>query len=271
MPSEREAGAQHRHSDAFGCQAEAQRLAEPAHGELGSRVGAALVRKCGDAGDRRRVDDVATAAMFANQRHEGLHDVHRATQVDRHRSIPIGETRIGNCPATGDAGVVAQHVNPAEGRDRRVGSAGYGASIGHVDVDEHGVGPGQFGPGAGHVGLVDVADDHVHAFRQQGLAHAEPDAARTARHERGLARKVPHVMVPFSPAQIPIDRCPCQIRPLIVDPTDEDDAGDTADADRDDVCGADELHLAVGRRIAPTPREIGPVRPRSSVTDRQAQ
>ena len=54
------------------------------------------------------------------------------------------------------------------------------------------VGAGELASRVGDVGLVDVADHHVHALRQQCLADAEADAACSPGDECRLARKVSH-------------------------------------------------------------------------------
>ena len=126
-------------------------------------------------------------------RHEDLHAVDDAAEIDRQGAVPGLELGIVGRAAPADAGIVAQDVDPAEDRERLVGGGAQLRAVGNVDLDEmNGVGAGQRRLRRREMGLVMVGDDDLHPLAEKAADHAEADAARTAGDEGHLAAQLAH-------------------------------------------------------------------------------
>jgi len=193
--------AQHRNSDAAALQFHRQCLGQGDHAVLRHRVGA-------DAGDRGidlqarhrgGVDDVSALAVPADARHESLHSVDHAEQVDPEDPGKLGRRRLQQADiAQRDAGVVADNVYLAERRLHRIGRARDGTGVRHVQrqrdrAHAHG---GDFRPRAFQRLRLDVGQRDVRAGARQRPADAQADAVCRARNECGLASDVLHVEPP---------------------------------------------------------------------------
>jgi hypothetical protein len=101
---------------------------------LGRAVGHAqgAGAQAGDGGD---VDHRATAA-FEHQRRAGLHAQERAIEVGRHHPAPFVEAGLADRLEGGDARVVDQGVEPAEGLFDALHGVGDLRRVGHVAVDD---------------------------------------------------------------------------------------------------------------------------------------
>ena len=109
-------GRQHRHADRRVLQVMGDRLRQRHHGELHRAVGAAApVPADLEARDRGRIDDVALAAVLADQRQEDLQPVHHAVKVHPDVPLPLLRRQLGDRAAVDrDAGIVAGDVQRAE-------------------------------------------------------------------------------------------------------------------------------------------------------------
>ena len=89
------------------------------HGELHRAVGAAAAVPADlEARDRGRVDDVAFAAVRADQRQEGLQPVDHAVKIDADVPLPLLRRQLGDRAAVDrDAGIVAGDMQRAERLD----------------------------------------------------------------------------------------------------------------------------------------------------------
>ena len=141
-----------------------------------------------DAGDRRRVHDVALS-LGHQIGQEGADAVDHPPQIHAHHPLP---RRQWSEPCVGlrrHPRVVADHVDPVEPLD---GGDCQGLDRGldtHVRGDDQGLHP----VGTDHVGgtgqpvLVHVGQDHVHAGRGEALGEGQPDPTRRAGHHRDLS------------------------------------------------------------------------------------
>ena len=90
----------------------AQRLREPAHGELARDVRGHARRRV-DAEDDRDVDDVAAGAALDHLRDEEVAAVDDAAQVDAEQPVPVVERRVEERAADRDARVVDDDIGRA--------------------------------------------------------------------------------------------------------------------------------------------------------------
>jgi hypothetical protein len=141
---------------------------------------------------------VAAFAVAADVRQEAADAVQHPHQVDVEHPAPIVERDVVDAAAGGDPGIVADHMDIAEGPIGGLRRALDAQGIGHVAIY------------AAHaraniaqaldrrrqrLGL-DVGQHHVHAGLRKGPAERQADAAGAAGHECGLAGEFVH----FSPA-----------------------------------------------------------------------
>ena len=96
--------------------------------------------------------------------------------------------------AAGDAGVVADHMDVAERRVRRLGRALDAHRIGNVTGNALHIRPdiAQAFDGRRQGVRLDVGQHHLHARLRECPAERQPDAARPARHECRLAAELSH-------------------------------------------------------------------------------
>src|SRR6202035_5739187 len=145
-------------------------------------------------GHRGGVDDVAAFAMAANMRQEGPDAVNHAHQVDVEHPAPIVERDAVEAAAGGDPGIVADHMDLAEGLKGGVRGALDACGIGDVADDAAYVRREivqALDGGRQRIGF-DIREHHLHAALRKGPAEREPDAAGAAGHECRLAGDLPH-------------------------------------------------------------------------------
>ncbi len=151
----------------------------------------------GEAGHRRRVDDVPLVTPGEHAGQECPHAVDHAPEVHVDDPLPVGERVLVHGADHGDAGVVAEHVGGAE---CFVGLARQPLDVlGAGDVDPRGEDGRSFLPDL--VGRLrervhlDVGHDDLHALGGEALGESEPDAARRARHHRHAIPELFHARV----------------------------------------------------------------------------
>ena len=101
-----------------------ERAREPHHAALGGGV-VDVVRDAFEEGARGDVDDRAPALRLHRREH-GARAEEEPAQVDRHHPVPLLDGNLHERPALQRAvegGVVHQHVDAAEPRERRGGQA----------------------------------------------------------------------------------------------------------------------------------------------------
>ena len=143
-------------------------------------------------------DDVAALAMGADMRQHAAHAVHHAHQVDVEHPAPGIRRDVVDAAAAGDAGVVAQHVDPAESGDRRLRRAIDAVRIG--DIACHAAYVADTAQALDRtrqrLGL-DIGEHHLHARLRKGSPERETDTAGAARHNGCLAGEVLHDFPPM--------------------------------------------------------------------------
>ena len=77
----------------------------------------------------------AGVPWLAHDRHKAVHPVHNAPEVDAHDPSPVVEGLVADQVERGDAGVVAQHVDPPEPFQRRRCEPVDCSGIGHIHLD----------------------------------------------------------------------------------------------------------------------------------------
>ena len=154
---------------------------------LGHGVGR-RARHGGEAGHRRRVDDVARALLFhdGQERPDAVDD---AVQVDADHPLPQLHRVAPRVTESEDPGVVAQHVSRPEPLEREIGQFGDGGFRRGV-ADRR----GDMGTGLGQVGLdvtqlrrVDVGQHDAHAFGDEPFGERQPDPRGSSRDHSDVA------------------------------------------------------------------------------------
>src|SRR5689334_3682880 len=146
-------------------------------------------------GRRRDVDD-APAGLRAHHRFAGGAGHEKgALQIRLEDAIPVLVLHPEHEPVAGDAGVVHEHVDPAESLARRLDQPLGILSPGHVGHEARGLRAivrellhGEAEP----VGIA-TGDDDARAVPDHPRGDGEADAARAARHQRHLPRHVTHL------------------------------------------------------------------------------
>ena len=149
----------------------------------------------GVTGHRRRVHDVGTLAVFDHRRQEHLAPVDHAPQVDAdHPSPQIDVVGLGDRTTAADPGVVAQHVDVAEPVTREALQCSDVVEVRHVAMhaSRRDADVAQAGDRLVEWPVLHVAQHHVHSRRTEALGHRQPDAARPAGDDGGLATQIIH-------------------------------------------------------------------------------
>jgi len=153
-------------------------------------------RRRGEAGDRRRVDDVSFAALREHPRDEAADAVDHAPEVHPEDPLPVGERVLPDVLRDRDAGVVAHQVHGAVRVERplreRLDVGGPG-DVGHDREDGRSAGLHLRLDARQRSGL-DVGEDDLHPFRGERAGHGASDAARRAGHHGNLLVQVFHVL-----------------------------------------------------------------------------
>ncbi len=127
---------------------------------------------------------------------ERLDPVDDAAEQHTQAPVPVVVARQRDRPEDAHAGVVAEHVHVAEDALRLVGRAREALAVGDIELDRVHVLPppalGQALQSGLEVVGTEVGDHDVHPRCDERLAHTEPDPARTAGDERGLAGDLFH-------------------------------------------------------------------------------
>ena len=131
-------------------------------------------------GDAGQVEDLAVRLL-----HEpglsGFGHVEDALEVDVHHQVPVLLGHLEEQVVAGDAGVVDQHVDPAELVDHALHGGLGGGRVDDVAADAHRAGTvGELEPAGSLLsgGLVEVEDRDGGALAREALRDAEADASR---------------------------------------------------------------------------------------------
>jgi len=148
------------------------------------------------AGDRRRVHDVALVALREHHGDEAAQAVDDAVDVHAHAPFPVGGGALPREAAGGDAGVVAEDVHGAERGEGRVlqGFHLVGLRDIHLHADHGGACRAELVGGAVEGVLLDVREHDLHALACESARHGEPESAGASGDHRDLAGKVLHGM-----------------------------------------------------------------------------
>ena len=116
-----------------------------------------------------------------------------AHQVDVEHPAPGVERDVVDAAAAGDTGIVADHMDMAEGGVGCVGRMLDAGGIGNVAGNALHIRPeiAQAANGSRQRVHLDIGQHHLHARLRKGPAERQPDAARPARHECRLAGELP--------------------------------------------------------------------------------
>ncbi len=126
---------------------------------------------------------IRPAAALGHRAEDELRREHHGPQVQVERVIPFRRVRRGEARPFDASGVVDQYADRARGVYGRA-DAGVG---GDIRADERPADPG----GGGRTGLiVEIGDEHAHAFRREPLGDSGAYPVRTPCHQRGGALKV---------------------------------------------------------------------------------
>src|SRR5690606_19293307 len=171
------------------------------------------------------IDDVPVA-LVGEARGGQLRPQDHAADIDV--DLPVGD-RVGlleERPGGHDAGVVDEHVDPAELHVGQAEELVEGSPVGDVEgQSEHRGAEARTDPGGGvlHEILVDVADGHARAGRDEGFGRRLSDAACSAGDDNPLAVHVrAHVVSSFPRWACGNDatngelRDPCHYRQVLV-------------------------------------------------------
>jgi hypothetical protein len=137
---------------------------------------------------------MAAFAVGADMRQEGMDAVQDAHEVDVEHPPPVIERDVVDAAAAGDAGIVANHMDIAEGRVGRLGRTLDACRIGNVTGNAPHVRPdiAQAFDGGRQRSCLDIGQHHLHACLREGPPERQADTARPARHEGRLAGELPH-------------------------------------------------------------------------------
>lgn len=170
-----------------------QSLRHRDHGIFAGRV-RAQSQPCLEPGHRRHVDEVTTLAMTCDMRQERTNAMEHAHHVDVHDPSPCVERDVVDAASTGDTGIVADHMDGAEGVERRRRRAFDAERIGNVA----GSAPHVRSPlpqaldGCRQCRRIDVGQHDFHAGLEKGTADGKTDTAGAAGDERRFAGKIAH-------------------------------------------------------------------------------
>ncbi len=109
-----------------------------------------------------------------------------AADVDVDHAIHLFERRLGERFRKCGAGIVHQHIEPAEGREGFVDRGLDGFRVGGVCLDRDclaSLALDRLNDGRGGVGSLGVGDGHIRSIGGQTFGDRGPDAARTAGYE----------------------------------------------------------------------------------------
>ncbi len=145
-------------------------------------------------------------ALGLDDRHDQLGAVDHPAEVDGHGLVPGVEIRIVGRPAAVHPGIVAEHMDAAEGLQRLVHGRLQIAPVSHIGADEGDrIVSRERRPGLVDVRHAPVGDHNLHAFGEKRAHHAEADAVRAAGDERDLPRQILHGDLPsrlIAPASV---------------------------------------------------------------------
>ena len=132
--------------------------------------------------------------MGAHVRQEAADAIEHAHQVDVDHPAPIVERDRVDAAAGGNACIVADHVDIAEGLVCRVRSALDTAGIGNVAHNATHIGTElvQFTQSGIQCAGLDIGQHHFHAGLRKGAAERKANAGGPARHECRLALEFAH-------------------------------------------------------------------------------
>ena len=139
---------------------------------------------------------MAFLAVREHAGHERLDAVDDAPDVDGEAPAPVVQRQLPHRHVFvgADAGVVAEHVDLAEGCDGAALELDHGFEARDVgdDADRAWRHAMYRGDGAVERGLLDVGEHDVRAFAGEALGDREPDAAGAAGDDGGLSLEVLH-------------------------------------------------------------------------------
>ena len=142
------------------------------------------------------IDDVSAFAVPADARQHGDDAVDGAPQIDTHHPVPVGVRGENGRADDRNARIVAEQMDLAEARFRRIRGAREFGPVGHVQLERKDTsGRAELRRGSLQMVVADVSDDDIHASAQQRFGDAEADATRAAGHERGLAGQILHTVL----------------------------------------------------------------------------
>ena len=194
------AGAERIHADAVRRIFDGETPRQRRHRALGRRIDRHLPRMLGGH-HRGQIDDRGVARGF--QQIEGLaRAAHRAVDIGLPHFVPGCVVEMAEVAPLADAGIVHEHVEPAESIGDPLHQRLHLNRVGDVDrlglsravVLDDGVG------GLARRLAVAVGDHHVSAFAGKGLGDGAADAGAGTRDERDLVLKPPHLTPPWAPA-----------------------------------------------------------------------
>ncbi len=135
-------------------------------------------------------------ALRADDRGDDLGAVHHPAKIDAERPVPLLELRQSGRAATIDPGIVAQDVDLAEHLQRLLDCGPEAVAIGNIGLDEmHRIAAGKFGPRLGDMLVAPVRQRDFHPFGEEGLGHAQANAAGPAGDEGHPACQIFHPFV----------------------------------------------------------------------------
>ncbi len=168
-------------------------LGEPDQPGLRRRV-VGLARLAGLARHARDVDD-APGARPEHRPQDRLRRVEGAEEVHLEHGAPLVEAHPHDQVVAGDAGVVDQDVEPAEGLDRARDERGSRLRVRHVALDPEAAPAQRLHVAAGRLRGLDrptVEERDVGALPGQPQHDGAPDAARPAGDDGGLVGQIDH-------------------------------------------------------------------------------
>ncbi|MNL43459.1 hypothetical protein D3C87_1659730 [compost metagenome] len=136
---------------------------------------------------RGDIDDPAPAP-FRHARQAGPDGVKGRVEADGHDALPIGILELLDGRHFLDAGIVDQHIDPAEARQNLVGQRPACGGIGQIrlDIDDLARAEAiQLGDQTGpSVGRLKTVERHRIVHLSKFLRDREPNTARRSRHQR---------------------------------------------------------------------------------------
>ena len=176
-------------------------LGELVDAALGHRVGN-LVGDGEDGVDRRQVDDrprlLATPDALDHVARHCLTAEERALQVGAQNPVEVRFLEIQEIFRGEDGGVVDEHVDPPEGRDRRLDQPGDRARVADVAAHiTHRSEPAEVFRRGGAGRVIHVGDDHPRAFLQEAVGDGLADAPRAPGDDSNLVFENHGLIVPL--------------------------------------------------------------------------